>query len=80
VVYQAPVVYNAPVYYGAPSSTTAGCSTCVQACCSSGSTVIHITGGHGTYTSTYRGGSGSTVAYIGSRYARPASRGYFIRP
>ncbi len=76
VIYQAPVSYYAPVYYLA-SAASAAVYIAPERCCPSPSTVIHITGGRGTYvTSNYTCDNRSSVVIIGSRYARPGGSRY----
>jgi len=75
VVYEAPVVYQAPVNYYAPvyylsSAAAAAVQVTANAYCPEPSTVIHITGGRGTYTRSNLGHYGSSVIVIGSQYAR----------
>lgn len=81
VIYSAPVVYQAPVNYYAPvyylsSAASAALTVATERYCSNPSTVIHITGGRGTYVTENCGYSGSSVIVIGSRYARRDGLGY----
>jgi hypothetical protein len=73
VVYQAPVAYHAPVYYVA-SAMAAASYVSPEHYYPAPSSVIHITGGRGTYTSTRYSAEGeSTVVYIGGRHPRQHS-------
>ena len=69
VIYQAPVVYYAPVYYLASAAALAGYVSCDRGY-TAPSTVIHITGGQGTYSYSNYGDCGSTVIHIGARQNR----------
>jgi hypothetical protein len=80
VIYQAPVVYYAPVYYIASAATLAGYAAYEnEASYAAPSTVIHITGGRGTYAYSSYGSSGSTVVYIGAREPRTPAYPRFSR-
>ncbi|MBC8096504.1 MAG: hypothetical protein H7Y43_11895 [Akkermansiaceae bacterium] len=81
VVYQSPVIYQAPVTYYAPvfylaSAASAALYVSTERSCSSPSTVIHITGGRGTYVTSNCEYSDSSVVVIGSRYARGNQRNW----
>jgi hypothetical protein len=71
-IYQAPVTYYAPVYYVASAAAAAVQISSDRYCPSprSRSTVIHITDGRGTYSTSQCDYSDSTVVVIGSSYAR----------
>jgi hypothetical protein len=70
VIYQGPVAYYAPVYYVASAAASAVSATAPRPCASP-STVIHITGGRGTYTySRCSEDYQSSVIYIGGRQPR----------
>lgn len=69
VIYQAPVTYYAPVYYVASAASTALYVASGRAC-PSPSTVIHITGGRGTYITSNCDFYEPSVIVIGSQYAR----------
>ncbi|GEM_PF-6313907 len=69
VVYQAPVNYYAPVYYVASAASAAIYSVSERACANP-STVVHITGGRGTYVTSNCDYGDSGVIVIGTRYAR----------
>ncbi|HLP78497.1 MAG TPA: hypothetical protein VK327_16455 [Candidatus Paceibacterota bacterium] len=88
VVYQAPVIYQAPVNYYAPVFyvATAASAACYVACpptpCPSPSTVVHITGGRGVYVTSNCDSynyCGSSVVYIGGRYAQSSRARYWRR-